>query len=209
MQNNYAFPVSASIQDAIVRSREDFNVIYTRWRTVGQQLATLRRDPRGHAYEYLDSNIDLILRSIEREQQSAHAIFDQKIDGGIFFFQISLSKMWLFATYEALRTAVSDSLCGAARRSADFCNADDCIRCKAQQVKKELAFFRVPLAKLEPEKYRSQMAEASRKNYHPQLLVDRDNGSVGWEAVSTRSEECRRSSRLALSDLVLAKLAPP
>ena len=195
------FRTVASVQELVERGREQYPDIYKRWCEIGKKLADWRGDTQGHAYEHLDANIDLVLRSLETEQLAAIAKFGRKFEGGVLFAQISLSKMWLFSIYEIVRQSC-EAECKNLPKDGRFCGDPNCYRCQGvEPVRDRLNCFRIPLAKLEPERTK-RMA-----NYHAEIVIDEDSGSVGWRTLSGRSLSQEVTSRLALSDYVIRTLS--
>lgn len=199
------FPGVLGLEGLVKLGRDRFPEVYLQWRAVGAKLAECRGDPRGHAFEYLDANIDLTLRVIEEEQLKARLNFGKRFDGGGFFAQISLSKMWLFAVYEVVRQTCEQG-CKHGAIPSRKCEDASCYCCQTlKPVRNRLNCFRIPLAKLQPEDAQSKRAE-SKINYHAELVVDEDCGSVGWRAESGRTQTTEVTSRLALSNFVLSAL---
>lgn len=199
------FLTTANLQELVERGRAQNSDIYRQWCEVGRKLAQLRGDSKGHAYEHLDANIDLLLRDLEGEQHKALKTFGIKPGGGVFFAQISLSKMWLFAIYEIVRQTCEQ---GCMHRVTPGKNCGDaaCYCCQTlKPVRNRLNCFRIPLAKLQPEDAPANRV-ASKTNYHADLVIDEDSGSIGWRAESGRTRLTEVTSRLALSDYVLSSL---
>lgn len=199
------FATAFALQDILIRARASRSEIYDRWCRVGARLADHRSDPIGHAKEHLDGYVDLVLRELEADQFDAIKKHGVKIDGGAMFLQVSLSKMWVLATYETVRLNCSFKSCAALADMQKYCGADGCLRCRLKLVRDRLNTFRVPLAKLEPETL--PRTNPSRTSYQPELVIDEDNGSMGWRVLSDRTSTTQVDSRLALSDLVLEKLS--
>lgn len=193
------------VQELVERGREQYPDIYKQWCEIGKKLAHLRQDNKGHAYEHLDANIDLVLRDVEAEQHKALKMHGEKAGGGVFFAQISLSKMWLFAVYEVVRQTCEQG-CLNGVTSGKSCGDAGCYCCQTlKPIRDRLNCFRIPLAKLQPERAPSNRT-LSKTNYHAELVIDEDNGSVGWRAESGRTKTLEITSRLALSDYVLLAL---
>jgi hypothetical protein len=201
---NSTFPVLFAMHDIVKAARTDFPDIYNQWCEVDADLANLRNDPLGHSRFHLDANVDLVLRSAEKEQASCKETNGEFLMGGTVFLQISLSKMWLFSTYELLRTTCDHSLCTSDRSRSNYCGQRTCLRCKVLGLKKTLAEFRVPLAKLESSRGRSDPPPVKG---HADLVLGDDNGSVGWKTRTSNSNQQIVTSRLELSDLILEELA--
>jgi hypothetical protein len=197
------FSVALQMERLLAQVRQDDQGVYEKWVEIGKKLAQHRSDPSLHAKEHLDGNVDIILRALEANQLLAFQNFGQMINGGSFHLQVSLSKMWLFAIYETVRTNCSFKPCAGQQRESDYCDLDDCFRCKLRTVKDRLSFFRMPLAKLEPESCRGVVQQ---KNYQPEQVIDEDNGSFGWRATSEKTKTTEVTSRLLLSDFVLETL---
>lgn len=203
MSENFA--TAAALEEILVRARSSQQDTYDRWCSMGAKLATHRGDPTGHAKEHLDGDVDLVLRDLESEQLAAIKGHGIKIDGGAMFLQISLSKMWLFATYETVRLNCAFKPCSRLPSRKEFCNEADCLQCRLKGVRDRLGTFRIPLAKLEPETL--PRSYPSIVSYQPELVIDEDNGSMGWRVLSDRTSTTHVESRLALSDLVLNQLS--
>lgn len=200
------FSIALQLEHLLAQVRKDDQGIHGKWVELGARLAEHRSDPKLHAKEHLDGNIDIILRALEANQLLAFQNFGEMINGGSFHMQVSLSKMWLFAIYETVRTNCSFKPCAGQQKIENYCQADDCFRCKLRTVKVRLAFFRMPLAKLEPESGREAVQQ---RNYQPEQVIDQDNGSFGWRAISEKSKTTETTSRLLLSDFVLETLLDP
>ena len=199
------FSTAIQIQGLLEKSRNTHMGIYDQWCQIGTAFAEFRGDLRGHDFEHLDGNIDLILRMIEADQLMAFQEFEDKFGGGVLFVQIGLSKMWLFSVYEMVRMNCAFKPCEGKANKSDYCGEATCLRCKLRLVRDRLSFFRVPLAKLEPE--RRGQKRPVEQNYRAEMVIDKDNGSVGWRASSLRSKTTETTSRLVLSDFVLDTLA--
>jgi hypothetical protein len=199
------FDFTNSFEDLAAAAREKHQIIYDRWSALDIELAKLRNDAKGHSNFHLDSNWDLILRCIEDEQLKFIEKFGSKRDGGALFLQISLSKMWLFSTYELLRATAGSSSCSTGEIGRNYCKEQNCDRCDVLRTKQELAFFRVPLAK-----YESQSnSGAEQQGIHPRLVIKSSDGSIGWRIENHKSKMGNSTlSRLELSNLVLDSLTP-
>jgi hypothetical protein len=203
MSENFA--TAFALEEMLVRARESHSQVYQRWCDLGARLAANRGDPVGHAKEQLDGDVDLLLRDLEREQLDAIEHHGVLIDGGALFLQISLSKMWLLSTYETVRLNCAFKPCAPQLGYEVYCAGTECLRCRLKAVLGRLSTFRMPLAKLEPEKSRGK--SASVVNHQPELVIDEHNGSVGWRVLSDRTPGPYVDSRLALSDFVLGQLS--
>ncbi|WP_157054150.1 hypothetical protein [Ruegeria sp. 6PALISEP08] len=194
------FSTAFSLQRLIENARANHRNIYDKWCEVGTKLAYERNDNFGHAREHLDANFDLILRDLEREQALAIERYGTKFDGGILFLQISLSKMWLFSVYEVIRETC-EVPCASRTHNSTYCNQANCFRCNSlKPVRDRLNAFRIPLAKLRPERTRNQ------KNVHAEVVIDDEAGSIGWRTYSGRTQAQEISSRLVLSHFTLDTL---
>lgn len=202
---NADFQTIIGLQNLVERGRAQYPDAYTGWCEVGKKLASQRNDSKGHAFEHLDANVDLVLRCLETEQHAALKKYGEKVGGGVFFAQISLSKMWLFAVYEVVRQTCEQG-CMLGVTPGKNCGDAACYCCQTlKPVRNRLNCFRIPLAKLQPEDAPSDRTP-SKTNYHADLVIDEDSGSVGWRAQSGRTGATEVTSRLALSDYVLLAL---
>ncbi len=199
------FGTVMALQDIVVRVRSNQSDIYEQWARIGATLAHHRGDPSGHAKEHLDGTVDMVLRDIESEQLDAIKQHGKMIDGGAFQLQVSLSKMWVFAIYETVRLNCAFKPCDGYPDKSAYCGQHACLRCNLRSARDRLSTFRIPLAKLEPEK--PSKSVPTDVNYQPDLVMDDDNGSIGWRARSDRTGNVEVESRLALSDFILGRLS--
>jgi len=193
-----------TFENMTLQARNSYADTYTQWCSLDRKLAKIRGDAKGHSNFHLDANLDLILRGIEDEQQEIVKCLGENRGGGAFFLQISLSKMWLLSVYEILRASLDTQSIVDTCSASYFCKNAECFRCSVLAVKQELAHFRVPVAGLEPAN------DKANKNFHAQIVVSNDHGSVGWRTPGYLSKNNSSDvvSRRELSDLVLSKLEP-
>lgn len=198
------FPYTIAGQELVERARTDFGPIYQQWVAASKTLAHHRNDPRGHANEHLDANLDLILRGIEQEQALCMTLKGEKFGGGVFFFQIALSKAWLFSVYEIIRQSC-ETRCRSREKPNEYCREDGCIRCQAiRPLRDMLNTHRIPLAKMQPESL--PRTAPSITNYLSELEIQNENGSIGWRSHSDRTGKTITTSRLEISDEILKVL---
>ncbi|MEQ8922286.1 MAG: hypothetical protein RIE60_15940 [Roseovarius sp.] len=200
------FPTAFNFQVMLDDARNRLPDLYQRWCRLGSLFASIRHDELGHSFEHLDANFDLVLRMLEQEQSRALGCYGKKIEGGVMFAQISLSKMWLFSVYEIVRQTC-ETPCAGQTQSKSYCHDNACVRCKAlRPVRDRLNRFRVPLAKLQYEYDRVQTGKQS--NYHAKMVIGNESGSIGWETYSSRTNTTETASRLELSNFILDTLEP-
>ncbi|MBU2994672.1 hypothetical protein Q4555_05105 [Octadecabacter sp. 1_MG-2023] len=180
--------------------------VFERWMELDTQLTELRRDRERPSSFRLDAHLDVILRCIEDEQSGFISDQGDIRKGGALWLQISLSKQWLFSTYELFRTTVEKSTCLEGTTGTQFCQpkSKKCPRCNVLRVKQELSSFRIPLAKHEP----AGCNDYKDSNFHSQMMFEKDGGSVGWknQGYPSKINDKVVTSRRELSDFVLDAL---
>ena len=198
---NSKFPILFAFHDVVDAARERHSEIYDKWCAIDISLARLRKDTNSNTRFHLDANVDLVLRLAEEEQAECFVKYSEHMMGGSAFFQIALSKMWLFSTFELLRSSCEHSECKPNQGKNYYCKEPDCYRCKVLCVKQNLSTFRVHLGKLETT---TRRGGPSPERGIPELVFGA-NGSIGWRSRDSDNSPVM-TSRLQLSDEILAAL---
>lgn len=220
------YPALRIFQDLIVLAREAYPTHYDHWVEVYDRMRKLREDDFVPNMGHHDANVDLVLRKIEDEQVGCLNEFEQFWDAGPLFLQIAFSRSWILSNYELLRTTVARSNCQSQASADEYCNQDECFRCKLQRVKREFSIIRMPLAKFEPADLRNKTPASAVKvthinsqgeklaktypghgKYHGDIMFENKTGALGWSVSKGKSGEPRLMSRRELSDLLFRVVA--
>ena len=186
-------------------------------------------DLRGYRDPVADSNvgIDVLLRSFEKEcsrRVQKRVGFDDDTAG--LQFHIQLSRLWVYATYESLRTLHSCLLQASSARSEECLNArgtgcgkSSCTCCVIGHLKNDFAVVRVPMTKhqvagdvmkppleaLDVERLRKQPVP-DLPPHNSFLLPDEgmtEEGLIAWVKLDKRVGQLREFTRRSLSDSLL------
>lgn len=209
---------------ALYRAQKENMEVFQKWRTVMAAFDKLRgyRDP------VADSNvgIDVLLRSFEdecRRRNKDEIGYKDETAGLQFHFQ--LSRLWVSATYEYLRTLHSTLLKSDGRSGECLntghvgCGKRSCKCCAVGHLKNDFAVVRVPMTKnadagdvLRPPlpqgevKLLKEQPVPEPPPHNPYVLKDEgmtDEGVIAWVKLDKRIQQPREFTRRSLSDSVL------
>lgn len=214
--------VDDHLELALIKARNNSESTYLRWRDLLRKFDVVR----GRIDPVLNenANLDLIVRGLEDEQSSYYLKYTKINSDARLIIQIQLSRVWLYAAYEGMRTLHSacPRTCMTPHHEKP-CGLYNCLKCHVGHVKNDLAVIRIPMAK-------GEVAGQVNKNPLPPKMkivlllmpdfnnedrgksgfllenegIETNSGSIYWAGVDKRIERVRPFSRRDYSDMLLS-----
>lgn len=200
---------------------------YANWRTLLKRFEGYRGaiDPVADQ----SANLDVLLRSMEDDIEAeliAHGNLNHEAAG--FQLHLHLSRLWVFGTYEFLRTlhclvkvhSHPEATC-MKKSDSKGCGRASCVPCAIGHIKNEATLVRIALAKNDiagdvknpplTEEMRQEINAEPEANRPPvsRFLCDGEGqigGAMAWYVLDKRVDRYRVITRRDLSDRVLRSL---